>query len=446
MSRVRVFAGVAVLSGVVLAVPLSAHALLLDVNGLYVDNTMPTCSDSGSGTILAPYCTITKAMSQAVAGDAVYIGSGSYAETVKPLVSGTASAPLTVTAWPGKHAVIGAGKTFGANIASRAYIVIDGLTFADTVYDGIYVTGSNHITVSGNEVRGAGSPAQSQTAPAISIRSTSASTVSGNTVHHNSGHGIYVTSGSTGITVSDNTVSYSAEGWRRNANGINVVSPGNTVLRNVTHDNEDSGIQFYTGGNDNLAALNVTYNNGDHGIDNLNVTGGRMIGNTVYGNCTTGLNVEGTSGNYVVENNIAVDNAVYPAYNGISCARRAGNIGIWDSAPGSTTVDHNLVWLTKSGKMYAFGGTSYTSLAAMQAATGQEQHGIQADPRFADAAGWDLRILAGSGAIDRGHSGVSGAQSADILGNPRVDDPATDNSFAEGPRRYDDLGAYEYQP
>ena len=99
----------------------------------------------------------------------------------------------------------------------------------------------------------------------------------------------------------------------------------------MLHDNEDSGLQFYTGGNNNLATLNVTYNNGDHGIDDLNVTGGRLIGNTVYRNCTSGINVEGTSGNYLVENNIAVDNAVYPAYNGISCARRAGNIGIWDS-------------------------------------------------------------------------------------------------------------------
>ena len=46
----------------------------------------------------------------------------------------------------------------------------------------------------------------------------------------------------------------------------------NTVRANVSHDNEDSGIQFYTGGDNGMAALNVTYNNGDHGIDDLNVT------------------------------------------------------------------------------------------------------------------------------------------------------------------------------
>jgi hypothetical protein len=82
----------------------------------------------------------------------------------------------------------------------------------------------------------------------------------------------------------------------------------------------------------------------------------------------------------------------------------------------------------------------------MQAATHQEGNGVQADPRFAGAAGGNLRLLAGSPAIDRGDSGVSGAQSSDIVGNPRVDDPSTANTHAEGPRRYDDLGAYEYQP
>ena len=243
----------------------------------------------------------------------------------------------------------------------------------------------------------------------------------GNTADHNNGHGIYVTNTSTDNTVTDNEASFNAEGWQRNANGIDVTSPGNTVLRNVLHDNEDSGLQFYTGGDNNLAALNVTYNNGDHGIDNLNVTGGRVIGNTVYRNCTSGINVEGTSTNYTVVNNVAVDNAVYPAYNGISCARRAGNIGIWDSAPPTTTVDHNLVQLTKAGTMYVF-KSAYTSLAAMQTATGQEANGVQADPKFLAKASGDLQLTEGSPAIDRGDSAVSGAQDHDVLGNVRVRD------------------------
>ncbi|GAA1563931.1 right-handed parallel beta-helix repeat-containing protein [Kribbella karoonensis] len=432
--------GAVVLSGVLAAYPLSA---LGATTVRYVDRTV-SCSDAGPGTAATPYCTIAEGVGKLAAGVTLYIGNGSYAETIKPAVSGTSSARITITAWPGRHPVI-APASFGAVISSRADITVSGLTFSGTRYDGVYVSNSTGITISRNSVIGAGHPVSGQTAYGISIHGSRASVVSGNNVHNNHGTGILVTAGSTGIVVSGNAAAFNAEGWRRNANGINVTSAGNTVLRNVTHDNEDSGIQFYTGGNNNLATLNLSYDNGDHGIDDLNVTGGRLIGNTVYRNCTTGINVEGTSGNYLVYNNVAVDNAVYPAYAGIACARRTGNIGIWDSAPSSTTVDHNLVWLTRSGTMYAF-GTTYTSLTAMRAATHQEAHGVQADPRFAAAASWNLRLSAGSAAIDRAHSGVSGEQPTDILGRPRVDDPAATDTFAEGPRRYDDLGAYEFQP
>ena len=431
----------ALTSAAVLGVPAASSAA--SPAAYYVDRTV-ACSETGPGGTAMPFCTITKGMSAVKAGDTLYIGDGSYAETVKPLVSGSPNNPVTVTRWPGRSPTIGTGATYGAYLSHRSYVVISGLTFTGTSIDGIYVSGSDHILVTGNTVTLTGQPRRGATAPGISLRSSTASTVSWNTSDYNSSHGVYVSGTSTGNTIEGNEASFNAEGWRRNANGINVIAPANTILRNVVHDNEDSGLNFYTGGNDNLATLNVTYNNGDHGIDDYNVTGGRLIGNTVYHNCTSGINVEGTSGNYVVENNIAVDNAVYPAYNGISCSRRAGNIGIWDSAPATTTVDHNLVHLTKTGTMYVF-KSSYTSLAAMQAATGQEASGVQGDPKFAGAASRDFRLTAGSPAIDRGDSGVFGAQSQDLLGNPRVDDPATANTFASGPRTYDDLGAYELQ-
>jgi parallel beta-helix repeat protein len=412
----------------------------------YVDKTMRACSDAGPGTAARPFCTVTKGVSRTTAGYTLYIGWGNFAETIRPIASGTAARPIRITAWPGRSPIIGSGATNGALISGLGYISLSNLKFSGTVADGIVVSNSTHITVTNNTVSGAGRPTSGQIAPGVSVRGTTASIVSYNNVHHNNGHGIVLASGTTGTIVWRNWTSYNAEGWQRHANGINVTAPGNFVLRNITHNNEDSGIQFYAGGDNNLAASNLTYNNGDHGIDNLNVTGGRLISNTVYRNCTSGINVEGTSSNYQVVNNIAVDNAVYPAYKGISCNRRGGNIGIWDSAPSSTTVNHNLVWLTKSGAMYAF-GTTYTSLAAMRAARGQdkEARGVQADPRFVRTASWNLRLLAGSPAIDRGHSGVSGAQSSDLVGNARVDVRSVPNSYAQGPRRYDDLGAFEFR-
>ena len=94
--------------------------------------------------------------------------------------------------------------------------------------------------------------------------------------------------------------------------------------------------------------------------------------------------------------------------------------------------------------MYVF-GSSYTSLAAMRAATGQEQHGLQADPRFVNAAAGNLQLSAGSPAIDSADSGASGASSIDQSQAARVDDPSVANT-GTGPRAFDDRGAYEFQP
>lgn len=116
-------------------------------------------------------------------------------------------------------------------------------------------------------------------------------------------------------------------------------SSGNTVANNVSHDNEDSGLQFYTGGSNSLVVNNVAYNNGDHGIDDLNVTGQRIIGNTIYNNVTAGINVEAsTVSSATVENNISVD-------NGINSPRTTSNIRIDSLSTSESTVNYNLVSL-----------------------------------------------------------------------------------------------------
>ena len=411
----------------------------------YVDKTASNCSDLGPGTAATPYCTITKGVSRLQPGYTLYVGNGSYAETVKPAVSGTAAEP------DHDHRLAGPVPDDRRGGDERR------LPVDEELRDDLQPDLRGHGR--GRHLRHQERPRD----PLGEHRQRRGAAVAGPDRPRDQPARVQLVEGRRQHQRPQQRPRHLRDqhqhrqhdrrqrgelqrrGLARNANGIDVTSPGNTVLRNVVHDNEDSGIQFYTGGDNNLAALNVTYNNGDHGIDNLNVTGGRLISNTVYHNCTSGINVEGTSTSYVVVNNIAVDNAVYPAYNGIACARRAGNIGIWDSAPPTTVVDHNLVQLTKTGTMYVF-KTAYTSLAAMQAATGQEANGIQADPQFAAKASGDLQLTEGSPAIDRGDSAVSGAQDHDVLGNVRVRDASVDNSHASGPRLYDDLGAYEFQP
>jgi parallel beta-helix repeat protein len=404
---------------------------------LYVDRANPNCSDAGQGTQSQPYCTIGKAASVAAAGNTVIVSTGTYSENVTVPQSGTSGSPIVFSAASGATVTV-SGQAHGFTISTKHYITIQGFTVKTTSGDGISVTSSSNITLSGNDVSNAGQPANGLTAAGIKLTDTTDSLVQGNTVHHNTTAGIYLIGTTTGVQVLGNDTYMNAAGWTRLAPGIDVRSSGNTIAGNVSHDNEDSGLQFYPGGSNSLAVDNLAYNNGDHGIDDLNVTGQRLIGNTIYNNVTAGINVEAsTQSSATVENNISVD-------NGIDSPRTSSNIRIDSLSIAGSTVDYNLVSLRTSGTMYIWGNTSYSSLAAFQQPTGQEAHGLQADPKWANSSSHDFHLTDRSPAIDAANSGVSGEQTTDLDGSPRHDDANTPNTGA-GPRAHDDRGAYEFQ-
>lgn len=447
-SYLRIALGAALVVGTALTGDVASAA-----STYIVDNTNPSCSDTGPGTAGQPFCTIAAAAKTAQSGDTVQVSAGTYAGTsVNPANSG-----VTFTANSG---VLISGGSRGFSISSRSNVTISGFTITGTSSYGIYVNSSSNVTLAGNTVSGAGQPVSGESASGIYLSSLNGGLIKGNVTHDNAGHGILLTGSTTGVTVLGNTSYHNAYQYERNANGIDDVAPGNAIIGNVTYANEDTGINIYTGGNNALVAANVTYDNGDHGIDDFDVTGGRIIGNTVYFNCTDGINVEGTSGNYDIENNVSMNNAtgaiINPTPIGINpatgqpyytnnCNRRIGNIGVYDSAPASTTANYNLVWQSGAGTEYTWAGTSYNSLSTLQSATGQEAHGLFSNPDFVNAAGGNFQLGQGSPAIDSANSAASGEQGTDILGNPRVDDPAVPNT-GSGPRTYDDRGAYEFQP
>jgi parallel beta-helix repeat protein len=452
-----------------------------DTSTLYVGGA--GCSNSGPGTQAQPYCTISEAASVAIAGQTVLVSAGTYHEDVTPANSGTSGSPITFQAAPGAAVTVTGGWN-GFTLSSRSWITIMGFTVTSATNDGIYVWKSSNITVGGNTVTYSGQPVQGANAYGIYVGSTTNSVVASNNVDNNSDPGIYLTQGSTGITVQSNEASYNAEGWVRNANGIDVISPGNTVIDNVVHNNEDSGLQFYPGGNNNLVANNLSFDNmgittvqlsncvhpttgntsdcftGDHGIDNLDVTGNQIIGNTVYGNTSAGINLEGLPSGTVsgdtIENNVSVDNAANcpdGAGGTTTCPSTKGDVRVDSTSQLGTVLDRDVLWQDTTGNgshLATWGSSTYDTLAALQAASGQEPNGKQANPGFAHPAGWqtpgaaNFQLTACSPAVDMADSGAVGEQPTDILGNPRVLDPSSVQTGI-GPRNYDDSGAYEYQ-
>jgi parallel beta-helix repeat protein len=421
-----------------------------------VDNTNPACSDtaSGAGTVTQPFCTLIKGAAKAISGDTVQVIAGTYTGSSVSPASG-----VTFTAKSGVTVSGGPSGAKGFSVSGKSNVVISGFTITGTPSYGIYVNASSNITLSGNTVSLSGQPVSGQSASGIYLSSLNGGLIKGNVAHDNAAHGILLTGSTTGVTVQGNTSYHNAYQWERNANGIDVTAPGNFIIGNVTYANEDTGINIYTGGDNSLVTDNVTYGNGDHGIDDFDVTGGRVIGNTVYGNCTDGINVEGTSGNYDIENNVSMNNATGavinptpiatnpgtggPYYTNL-CNRRIGNIGVYDSAPASTTANYNLVWQSGSSAKYTWNGTVYNTQAALTAATGQEANGIFADPQFANAGAGNFQLTGGSPAIDSANAAASGEQSTDVLGNSRVDDASVSNTGNPAGSYYD-RGAYEYQ-
>src|SRR4029077_6614854 len=148
--------------------------------------------DAGPGDLATPYCTIAKGTARLLPGQTLYIGNGSYAEQVKPPTSGTATAPITITNSPGTSPVVGGGQVNGIYLASRSYVTVSGLTVSGTSGDGVYVTGSSNITLSALRVTASGQPTSTGYAKGMKIIGTTASTISGNTVDHNTDSGIYL--------------------------------------------------------------------------------------------------------------------------------------------------------------------------------------------------------------------------------------------------------------
>jgi parallel beta-helix repeat protein len=382
-----------------------------------------------------PFCSITKGVSMLQPGTTLSIGNGTYAEQVKPPVSGTPAAPILVTNIPGASPqVTGGTAANGVNLASRSYLTISGLTITGTSGDGVNVTSSSNIVLAGLHVSGSGQPTATGYAKGIKLIGTTASTVTGSTVDHNTDSGIYLAQGSTGDLITGNNTFSNARGYTRAAPGIDLRSSGNSVIGNSSHDNEDSGIQLYTG-DANLVADNVSYRNGDHGIDDYAVTNEHVIGNTVYRNTTAGINFEGGSTGAVAENNISVD-------NGLGSPRTVGDLRVDPTSTTGTVIDHNLVYLHAPGAYYVWGITNYASLATFTTATGQEAHGTQSGPRWASPDSGDFHLTAGSPAIDSADASSPGEQPVDLAGVARYDDPAVTNTGI-GPRGYDDRGAYE---
>ncbi len=350
------------------------------------------------------------------------------------------------------HGIEAGARQHGFRVDGRTDIVIDGFEIRNPNNVGVSLGACSAITVRrstisspgsfGIDVDGSvgpilieGNDVSFSATDGIRLQSSSGATVRGNASHHNIGHGIGARS-TVGSQLLENRVYFNRDPIVRRSSGldINVGSSDNLILGNAAYGNDDSGIQVYGGSHRNVLARNTSFGNGDHGFDVNASEDVRCVSNTACGNLDSGFNFENGAVNARCMNNIAADNGLGTA---------TFNLLVGSSAIPGFLSDRNLFWKSAPGDQVRYGGTNYASVALFATQTGNEVHGLEADPVFRNAASGDLRVLAQSPAVDSADASVPGFTPEDHDGFPPQDIIVVADTGAGVPT-FADRGAYEY--
>ena len=471
----------------------------------YVNNQGGTCSNSGAGTLAQPYCTISAAANAHHApGDTILVMPGTYREKVTIPASGEPGQPLVFlaqgpgvlidgadsfanpaqwtsyqgTIWraagvtwqpsqvfvdgarlspssaspgdlpagaftsvsgsglyvnldgdnPGSHQTLVGRRSSAFSATTRSWVNIEGFEIARTELRSILLTvDCTDMVVARNRISFSNSYG-------IELVDAVRIDIEQNVVSDGNYHGIGLNQGSNACMVRGNECFRNFDPAIRRANGIRVYSSyENTLADNRLHDNQDSGMMFTSGADHNVSYNNRSWNNGDHGFDHVDAPFSTHTNDVAFGNYKDGFSVEGDSHDTQIYNCIAVDNGL-----------TTDEFDLWvnDLSSAGFLSDYNLFWNSGDQEPFKFINTKYYGLNDYQAASGQDVHTLQADPRFEDAPAGDFYLLAGSPAIDAGCSSAPDWPDSDAVGNARVDEGSTVDRGA-GPVTYADIGALE---
>lgn len=214
--------------------------------------------------------------------------------------------------------------------------------------------------------------------------------------------GIYV-DGARDLVIEHNTIYQCQWGIEIGCENIGQSASVIVVRNNLIYDNDDAG----------LAVGGYDYPGGSGKVVNCTIRH-----NTLYDNDKSSGGVGGVTGevNITYTEQCTLSHNIIYATNGAHLVLFVDNVGSVGLA-----LDYNLYYFSGNAPEFEYEGTTYTSLAAYQSATGQDAHALYADPAFDNAAAYDLHIGSSSPAFNAGDPAFSPASGeTDMDGEARV--------------------------
>ena len=276
-ARLGLASAVALLS---LAVPVAAQADGAGTGVLYVAK-IAACSDSGPGTTAVPYCTAQAAVDAAQPGQTVTLeDDSSAADTIEFTHSGTAAAPITLTArYPEWSRLLPVG---GLSIAGADDVTVRGLAVhgpvsvldaqqvtldTDKLMSGVQVDNSAAVTVSRDFVSASTGPAvevqpgssgvvvatdeitgSGPTSPSVAVTGGTGTDVVGDTISAECGEaGVSLSGGSTGGVIENNAVTQPTTACATAPEPLLQVLPDSVSGTDIGYNNLDTaaGLPLY---------------------------------------------------------------------------------------------------------------------------------------------------------------------------------------------------------
>lgn len=387
------------------AAPAAAFADTGTGDVIYVNSDSTACTDSGTGTSAAPFCTLQAGVDAATAGNTVEVSGGGLYAPVTISNSGTAAAPITIEGQTASSTYIGspsgtADPAPGFTLDGAAYVNISHFTVTGASLQAATVTDSNNVTLDSIKAT-LGTSALTADQPGIEVAGSSSDiTISRGQFRSGprTAPAVQIDAGSSGDVFTTNELIDSATTLATtNPAMIAVLGATNTA---ITSNTVDLGVQ-----------------------------------------CDAAVSVSGASGGSTIENNILetteADCEAAPAATAL--------VSVSESAASPVTADYNLLFpqLGGAGELdyYSWNGTLYSTLSAFTATTGEGSHDLAADPQFYYGT---HNPSASSPAINSANSAAPGTLSTDINSYACSYDPYAAITGAGDPA-YCTRGAVQYQ-